>query len=131
MDRNIESISEYHIHVYFDLNSSSAQKAKQVRESLPEKFGDKVVIGTWHEKTVGPHPKPMYQVKFKPEYFKEIVQWMSLNATGLSILIHPETGDELSDHTDHALWLGKQMDLVLDVFKPRPVSNKKAGGYNV
>jgi hypothetical protein len=33
---------------------------------------------------------------------------------GLSVLLHPETGDDLLDHTAHAVWLGTPLELRLD-----------------
>ena len=27
--------------------------------------------------------------------------------------VHPDTGDDLKDHTDHALWLGEMLELDL------------------
>ncbi|MEE9568592.1 MAG: DOPA 4,5-dioxygenase family protein, partial [Candidatus Binatia bacterium] len=37
--------------------------------------------------------------------------WLMLNREGLDVLVHPETGDNVSDHIDRALWLGKKLDL--------------------
>jgi len=39
-----------------------------------------------------------------------------LNRNGLSILLHPETGDDYRDHRAHAAWLGAVLPLRLDVF---------------
>ncbi len=52
-----------------------------------------------------------YQVVFSPNHFGPIVQWLMLNREGLDVLVHPETGDNVIDHLDHALWLGKKLDL--------------------
>ena len=30
------------------------------------------------------------------------------------VFVHPETGDPVPDHTDHALWMGEKLDLNLD-----------------
>ena len=35
-----------------------------------------------------------------------------LNRDGLELLVHPEAGDDVADHGDHALWLGQT--LVID-----------------
>ena len=43
--------------------------------------------------------------------------WLMLNRDGLTILVHPETGDDLADHTDHAAWLGGILRLRLGVFR--------------
>jgi aromatic ring-cleaving dioxygenase len=34
--------------------------------------------------------------------------WLMLNRDGLSILLHPGTGDAYADHIDHAVWLGSR-----------------------
>ena len=39
----------------------------------------------------------------------------TLNHGTLDVFIHPNTGDELSDHRDGALWLGKSYTLDLSV----------------
>ena len=36
-----------------------------------------------------------------------------INRNGLDILIHPNTGTSLEDHTNHALWLGNKLTLRL------------------
>jgi DOPA 4,5-dioxygenase len=35
----------------------------------------------------------------------------------LAVLIHPNTDDDLGDHSDRALWLGRQLDLNLAMFR--------------
>ncbi|MFQ5938851.1 MAG: DOPA 4,5-dioxygenase family protein [Alphaproteobacteria bacterium] len=42
-----------------------------------------------------------------------------LNRDGLTVFVHPETGDDLADHLDHALWLGEKLELNLSVFEGR------------
>jgi aromatic ring-cleaving dioxygenase len=42
-----------------------------------------------------------------------------LNRAGLSILLHPGTGDGYADHTDHAGWFGGMLPLRLDVLRKR------------
>jgi aromatic ring-cleaving dioxygenase len=37
-----------------------------------------------------------------------------LNRDGLPVLLHPETGDDLLDHTAHAVWFGTPLELRLD-----------------
>ena len=45
-----------------------------------------------------------------------VVPWLLLNRRGLTILVHPETGDDYEDHAQHALWLGAILPLRLDAF---------------
>ncbi len=33
------------------------------------------------------------------------------------MLVHPETGDDVIDHTDHALWLGEKLELNIDALR--------------
>ena len=42
-----------------------------------------------------------------------ICRWLSLNHQGLSILIHPETGNFIADHRDNALWTNERLELNL------------------
>lgn len=100
-------ITGFHAHVYF--NDTSREAAARIRQGLDANFD--VRLGRWHEKPIGPHPKAMYQVAFSPEQFGKVVSWLMLNHEGLDILIHPETGNDVKDHTDHALWLGEKLKL--------------------
>jgi aromatic ring-cleaving dioxygenase len=49
--------------------------------------------------------------------FGELIPWLSLNRAGLTVFIHPQTGDELADHTEHALWMGNIEPLVLSALE--------------
>jgi aromatic ring-cleaving dioxygenase len=102
----------YHAHVYYD--AQSRERAERVRASLGAAFN--VRLGRWHDSPVGPHPTAMYQVAFAPDEFAKIVPWLMLNREDLNVLVHPETGDDLTDHTAHALWLGDKLELNTDVF---------------
>jgi DOPA 4,5-dioxygenase len=61
----------------------------------------------------------MYQVAFSADLFAEFVPWLALNRRGLNILLHPETGDDLADHSTHAMWLGESISLRLDQFRQK------------
>lgn len=103
------TIENYHAHVYYDEVSRHA--AEVLREEIAERFV--VKMGRWREEPVGPHPQAMYQVAFEPELFSTIVPWLLINRNNLDILIHPNTGTSLGDHTNHALWLGNKLTLRL------------------
>jgi len=107
------AINFYHAHVYYD--GASRQAAARLREALESRF--EVEMGRWRDEPVGPHPQPMYQVKFAVGEFARIVPWLMLNRLGLTILVHPGTNDALRDHAMRALWLGEKLQLRLDVFK--------------
>jgi DOPA 4,5-dioxygenase len=107
------NITGFHAHVYFD--SASLAKAMGIREQLGNKFN--VQLGRVHEKPIGPHPKSMYQVAFSSTEFAQLVPWLMLHREGLDILVHPLTGDDVSDHTRFALWLGERLELNIDVLQ--------------
>ncbi len=44
----------------------------------------------------------MYQIAFPTPLLKKFVPWLMLNRDGLTILLHPETGDDYTDHSAHA-----------------------------
>ena len=113
MENDTVKLTGFHAHIYYD--SSSRGAAARVREGLGSRFD--VRLGGWHDRPVGPHPQSMYQVVFSPELFDKVVPWLMLNREGLDILVHPETGDNVIDHLDHALWLGKKLKLNIDSFK--------------
>ena len=108
-----EAISSYHAHVYYD--AASREDAARVREELQSRF--EVEMGRWRDEPVGPHPQPMYQVKFAAREFGRVVPWLMLNRLGLNVLVHPNSDDAYRDHAVSALWLGEKLQLRLDVLK--------------
>jgi DOPA 4,5-dioxygenase len=111
-DQAIE-ITGFHAHIYFDTTTRNV--AARVRETLGDRFS--VKLGRWHDKPIGPHLKPMYQVAFTPDQFDQVVPWLMLHREGLDILVHPTTGDDVADHTDHALWLGEKLGVNVDALR--------------
>lgn len=113
MAREANEIRGYHAHVYYDPDTRPL--AAGLREAIDERFD--VVMGRWRDQPVGPHPQSMYQVAFAPGVFAELVPWLMLNRTGLNVLVHPETGDEVADHTSQALWLGEKLELNVEFLR--------------
>jgi aromatic ring-cleaving dioxygenase len=108
--REATEISGYHAHVYFE--AATKALAQSVREEISKRFT--VELGRVHDGPVGPHPLPMYQVAFGPDEFAKIVPWLMLNRGGLSVLVHPCTGDDVADHDANPLWLGAQLPLDIE-----------------
>ncbi len=106
-------ITGYHAHIYFD--EASRGRASWLRDQVALRFA--VVLGRWREEPVGPHPRPMYQIAFKPPEFEKLVPWLMLNRQDLVIFVHPETGDDVADHDIYALWLGEKLDLDIDMLR--------------
>ncbi|ANB11597.1 putative DOPA-dioxygenase [Sugiyamaella lignohabitans] len=40
-----------------------------------------------------------------------------LNHGSLSVLVHPHTGFDVADHTDHAIWIGEKVPLIVGVLE--------------
>ncbi len=107
------TIDGYHAHVYYP-DAAARREAEALREAVAAKF--ETELGRWRDEPVGPHPVAMYQIKFSNETFASFVPWLQVHHGSLSVLIHPNTGDHLADHTDYALWLGHQLALRTDIF---------------
>jgi aromatic ring-cleaving dioxygenase len=106
-------INGYHAHIYYAPDTRVT--AAELREAVGARFPCRV--GRWHDEAVGPHPISMYQIAFEASEFSRIVPFLMLNRNGLSILVHPMSGDAYLDHSRYALWLGEQQDLRFDVLK--------------
>jgi len=118
--RETTDITGFHVHVYFD--EATSETAARLREEIMPRFA--VEVGRWHARPMGPHPKGMYQLTFDQDQFAAVVSWLMLNRDGLSILVHPMTGDEVADHATNLLWLGEPLPLDLE-FMRRYVERRK------
>ena len=126
MDQKLESevspprepaavIKHYHAHIYYD-PATTREKAARLREHMAARFPD-AVIGSWHDQPVGPHTEAMYQVAFATDLLASFLPWLMLNRDGLTILVHPGTGNGYADHTAHAVWFGAVLPVRLKAFK--------------
>jgi len=103
------AITGYHAHVYYDARTRPV--AEQLRAAIAERF--EVELGRWHDRPIGPHPSASYQIAFRPELFGSLVPWLAVNRQGLTVFVHPETGDAQADHSAHVIWLGGSQKLSL------------------
>lgn len=108
-------IRDYHAHVYYD-PAATRERAARLRERIAAEFPG-ARLGRWHDATVGPHPQSMYQVAFPSALLATFLPWLMLNRDGLTVLVHPETGDDVADHSEHAAWLGAMLPLRLEVLR--------------
>lgn len=102
----------FHAHIYFEPKTRASAEA--LRQLISEHLGQK--LRHWGElidRPIGPHPLPMFEIDFSYDRFGEVVTLLMQNHGNHSVLIHPQTGDDLKDHTTHALWLGVQQPLEL------------------
>jgi len=111
-------IQHYHAHVYYD-PASARDRAARLRERVAAAFPE-ATLGRWHDELVGPHLRSMYQIAFPRELLPSLLPWLMLNRDGLTILLHPGTGNDYADHAEHAAWLGGVLPLRLDVLEGAP-----------
>ncbi|WP_263263892.1 DOPA 4,5-dioxygenase family protein [Pseudomonas sp. RIT-PI-S] len=101
----------YHAHIYYD--ATTLDQAVALCDDAERRFP--LQRGRTHRQPVGPHPDWSCQLAFEPGVFGELVPWLALNRRGLVVFIHPLTGHELTDHRDHAIWMGAVRPLDLSV----------------
>jgi DOPA 4,5-dioxygenase len=68
----------------------------------------------------------MFEVNlFSPHQFGAFAAWLAVWRGGLSVLVHPNTVEvvdgkevrsERLDHTERAIWMGKRLELKMEIF---------------
>jgi aromatic ring-cleaving dioxygenase len=102
----VHSIPTWHAHIYYD-PATTRGRAERLRAKIEAAF-PAAIVGSWHDKLVGPHTRAMFQVAFDHALFDGLVPFLALHRDGLAILVHADsTGDHKADHTDHAIWMGE------------------------
>ncbi len=102
-------ITEYHAHLYY--KEEQLEEAQKLTEKIKDKFGFEV--GKLHQRPVGPHLEWSCAVSVPPEKFGEVIPWLSFNRGTIDFFIHPVTGNDLLDHTERVMWLGRSYPLNL------------------
>ena len=97
----------YHAHIYWKHIGERVQ-ALSLRSQLKELGCD---LGKVHDRPIGPHPLPMYQANYSTAIAESVESL--LKSTGLTVLLHEDTGDDIRDHTHGARWLGETLELDL------------------
>lgn len=108
-------IQSWHAHVYFD--ARTRDDAWALRQAIEAELAGRMQMGRFHEKPVGPHPMWSYQLVIAAADFSHVMGWLALNHGALDVFVHPNTGDDLRDHRDRAVWLGRSHVLNLGVFE--------------
>ena len=122
---SIEKIKGWHAHGYFDEGECETREKAKALMVLAENNLANAEVGDWRDSGSGPHPGPNFLVEFHRDAYSEILPWLSFNRNGLSVLVHPMTGDAPSDHSTYAMWMGDKLDVHLDCFSGR--HDKKFG----
>lgn len=114
--QSTDIIKDWHVHVYFDAGSKADALAVRadIEAALPG-----LKLGRVHDKPVGPHPMGSYQVLVPNDRMAETAGWLSLNRRGLTVLLHPNTEDDLKDHRDYPIWFGTAPKINFEMFENR------------
>ncbi len=107
-------INCFHAHVYYD--ADTLNQARELCEACVAKFG--VPMGRMHERPVGPHPDWSCQLTVPVGIIGDLIGYLALKRNGLNIFVHPDTGQDLEDHRDRAIWIGSERPLNLQQFLP-------------
>ena len=103
---------DFHVHIYFTAETRTSALAIRTYMETTDTF--ETDLQPVREMPIGPHPTPMFNAHLDKANFGPAMHWLMLNHGPHSVLIHPNTGDDLKDHTEHALWLAGPLDLNLD-----------------
>jgi DOPA 4,5-dioxygenase len=107
----------FHAHVYYA--ADTRERAAALRERLRAAVapGALLYVGELRDHKVGPHPVPQFECHFRASYLPALMP--TLEACGLTVLVHPLTLDDTADHTTLARWLGgAPIELDLSVMDP-------------
>lgn len=125
--RAVGEIASFHAHVYWS-GAAEQAAARALREAVGERFA--VRLGTWWDRPVGPHDRPMFQIAFAPDLFATLVPWLMLNHGALSILVHPNSGRPRQDHLNDCFWIGLPLPLHEEVLPEREDQAEGVGEIN-
>ena len=130
-------VFSYHVHLlYRQTNQQEVIDANAIREELRQEFA--AILGPdchdlFHNDyncmldpdvgPAGPFPVANWSVFVLPEYLTQFTEWAIQNRGRFSVLVHPNSGCEVEDHSDWTLWSGQPYPLDITIFshdKPFP-----------
>ncbi|KAG1891916.1 DOPA-like domain-containing protein [Suillus fuscotomentosus] len=100
---------DFHIY-YMPAVAAQAQYAKELHERVRREFPEVHKFFLLH------HPVNT----FSPHQTGALFSWLVVNRGPCDILVHPNTGDALRDHTELATWIGKTWPLYEESLRPTP-----------
>ncbi|HHF2907466.1 DOPA 4,5-dioxygenase family protein [Vibrio alginolyticus] len=96
----------YHAHVYFPLREQD--KAQALNEIIRQERQDVLRVFPLVGRLVGPHKMPMFEIHLE-SLSEDFLAWLDTIRGDFSVLIHPVSEEELLDHTERAIWLGREI----------------------
>lgn len=127
-----DPVTFWDFHVYYD--EATAEEAHALKNKILVDFpqeaaeGSIIVKQLKVEKAIGPHYDLFWEVDVaRVDVFGKILSWFVQHHGSLSVLVHPQTGFDLLDHTHHALWLGEKKQLKTFIFPDHPTGAPRFG----
>ena len=78
----------------FQQNKAQTVFAHELWTRIRHEFPELRIYRVW-DRPVGPHPIAMFEVNiFTPTQFGAFIAWLVINRGPLSVLVHPNTGDD-------------------------------------
>ncbi|KAF9466072.1 DOPA-like domain-containing protein [Collybia nuda] len=107
---------DFHVY-YMPTIEAELSFARELHERIRREFPELRIYKFW-ERPVGPHPTAMFEVNtFNPHQTGALFSWLTVHRGPCSVLIHPNTDDELKDHTELMSWMGKPWPLNTSMLK--------------
>ncbi|KAJ1680123.1 hypothetical protein EV182_000630 [Spiromyces aspiralis] len=79
---------------------------KRILELVNMGFFKVVPLSRVNYGPIGPHPMGSYEVWCPREHFPRAFSFFTLYRSGLTVLVHPLTREEVVDHSTRAVWMG-------------------------
>ncbi|KAK5137159.1 hypothetical protein LTR08_000664 [Meristemomyces frigidus] len=123
----------FDLHIYYlQTNAEETKFATELHERIRREFPE-LRIYRLFEGPIGPHPLAMFEVNvLTPQQFGALVSWLVVHRGPLSVLVHPNTGDDVRDHTQRATWMGQpiplQVGLLRDIEKMKAQQRAQSNG---
>jgi DOPA 4,5-dioxygenase len=113
----------HHAHIYYSADERPAAVA--LRDSLcaadaADPLSKILFVGELRDHKAGPHITSQFEIHFEKRLLPYVEAKM--RRSGLRVLIHPLTLDDLGDHTYLGRWIGEPVELDLTVLDPPGVN---------
>jgi len=118
-----DDAAPYHAHIYYSADERPAALALRdsLRSADPADPLSKILfVGELRDHKAGPHITSQFEIHFEKRLLPYVEQKME--SSGLRVLIHPLTLDDLGDHTYLGRWIGEPVELDLSVLDPPGVN---------
>jgi aromatic ring-cleaving dioxygenase len=113
----------FHAHVYYapDERIAAAKLRERLRAASPDDLLSAIrFVGELRDHKAGPHITSQFEIHFEERLLPVVEE--ELTRSGLRVLLHPLTLNDLGDHTYLGRWIGEPVELDLTVLDPPGVN---------